>query len=75
MRVVFIGGTYAEFTRYCLGKGINLHEQVFVRVPHDIYGRCLCEECVEIVWGETGRFNPEVYETVHQHIAMGHIGG
>lgn len=70
-KVIFIGGTYREFVRYCLEKGINPHKQVFANHAGPLMGRCLCEECCEIVWGETGPVTHAVSELVAQYIAMG----
>lgn len=74
-RILFIGGSYREFTLMCYNRKVDRNRQIYAQERHDILGYCLCEECVELVIGETALVDPEAMETIQMYMAMGHRGG
>lgn len=74
-RIVFIGGTYKEFLQLCYERRVPPMRQIYGGEERNILGYCLCENCVEIVYGQTGRIVPELFERIQMYLAIGHIGG
>lgn len=75
-RIVFIGGTEREFVNFCWERGVPPATQIFVGTKYNILGRCLCEDCAEIVYGVTGGpIHPELLEQIRCYLAIGPMHG
>lgn len=76
---VVLAGCYSHFMYFCRINHINSRSRdvLYVQQVHQLWGRCMCGDCVEIIHYETFMEHPhagEILEALHDRVRMGHCG-